>query len=171
MESQEERRTRVRHTRRRREHVRPAIEIGAFAVLAVVFLAMVAVVLGVGKSESKPPASTLLISQSADFQTLDPALATTREAWELEYATCAKLLDYPARGGYLGTKVVPEVARAFPARSADGRTYAFRLRRGWRFSDGSRVTAAAFARAFERARSTALVSPAAPYLRSAPVPP
>src|SRR5262249_52046991 len=96
---------------------------------------------------------------------LDPALAQSPEAWELEYATCAKLLDYPPRSGYRGTRLVPEVATALPSISPDRLTYTFHVRPGWRFSDGSPVTAASFPRTFERARSPELVSPADTYLR------
>src|SRR5207248_5291748 len=44
-------------------------------------------------------------------------------------------------------------------------TYTFKVRTGWRFSDGSPVTAASFGRALERAQSPELVSPAFNYLR------
>ena len=64
-----------------------------------------------------------------------------------------------------GTRLVPEVAASLPRISRDRLTYTFQLRPGWRFSDGEPVTAASFARAFERARSPELVSPAEPYLR------
>ena len=107
-------------------------------------------------AKSAPPKSTVVVSQSADFATLDPALAQTPDAWELEYATCARLLDYPPRSGYRGTRLVPEVASALPTISPDRLIYTFHLRPGWKFSDGSSVTAASFARAFERARSPEL---------------
>ena len=94
--------------------------------------------------------------RAQDFATLDPALAQTPDAWELEYATCAKLLNYPPRSGYRGTRLVPEVAAALPTVSPDRLTTRSTLRPGWRFSDGSRVTAASFARALERARSPEL---------------
>jgi peptide/nickel transport system substrate-binding protein len=145
--------------------LRTSIELGAVAVLAVVVLALLAVVLHAGRGESAPPPRTVVVTQTQDFATLDPGLAQTQEAWELEYATCAKLLDYPPLAGYRGTRLVPEVAASMPAVSADRLTYTFTVRRGWRFSDGSRVTPASFARALERARSPELVSPAATYLR------
>ncbi len=145
--------------------MRTSIEVGAFAVIAIVVLALLGVVLHAGRGESAPPRSTIVVSQSEDFATLDPALAQSTEAWELEYATCAKLLSYPPQPGYRGTRLVPEVATRLPRISPDRRTYTFTIRTGWRFSDGTPVTAASFARAFERARSPALVSPAAPYLR------
>jgi peptide/nickel transport system substrate-binding protein len=161
----EEERQRPPRPKRQPEVVRASIEIGAFAIFAIVVLTILGVVLHAGRGESAPPANTVVVSQSADFATLDPGLAQSPEAWELEYATCAKLLDYPPRSGYRGTRLVPEVASALPTVSLDRLTYTFHLRRGWRFSDGSRVTAASFARALERARSPELVSPAGTYLR------
>src|SRR6266516_8050887 len=151
--------------RRQPEVVRTSIEVGAFAVIVIVLLAVLGVVLHAGRGESAPPPYTVVVTQSQDFATLDPALAQTADAWELEYATCAKLLDYPPRPGYRGTRLVPEVATALPEVSADRLTYTFRVRTGWRFSDGAPVTAASFARALERAQSPELVSPASTYLR------
>src|SRR5436309_5513054 len=123
--------------KRQPDVVRASIEIGAFGAFAVVVLTILGVVLHAGRGESAPPPNTVIVSQGADFATLDPALAQSPEAWQLEYATCAKLLDYPPRSGYRGTRLVPEVAAALPAVSADRLTYTFHLRRGWRFSDGS----------------------------------
>ncbi len=57
------------------------------------------------------------------------------------------------------------MATALPTVSPDRLTYTFHVRPGWQFSDGTPVTAASFARAFERARSPELVSPADTYLR------
>jgi ABC-type transport system substrate-binding protein len=144
---------------------RTVVEISACAVLLIVVLALLGVVLHGAHSASKPPEGTVVVTQSQEFTTLDPALAQTPDAWELEYATCAKLLNYPPLAGYRGTKLVPEVAESLPKVSADRLTYTFRVKPGWRFSDGSRVTAASFARTFERARSPQLVSPADTYLR------
>ena len=151
--------------KRSREVLRTSIEIGAVVVLGIVVLALIGVVLHSGRGENKPPANTVVVSQTQDFATLDPALAQSAEAWELEYATCAKLLNYPPRAGYRGTRLIPEVAASLPQVSADRLTYTFTVRPGWRFSDGTAVTAASFAHAFERAVSPELASPAAPYLR------
>jgi len=161
----EEERQRPPRPKRSREVLRTSIEIGAVTVLAIVVLAFIGVVLHQGRGGNKPPAHTVVVSQTQDFATLDPALAQSAEAWELEYATCAKLLNYPPRSGYRGTRLIPEVAESLPTVSADRLTYTFTLRRGWRFSDGSPVTAASFGHAFARALSPELASPAAPYLR------
>jgi ABC-type transport system substrate-binding protein len=161
----EQERQRPPRPKRQPQVVRTSIEIGAFAVLTIVVLAVLGVVLHAARGESAPPAHTLLVAQSQDFATLDPALAQSPEAWQLEYSTCAKLLDYPPDAGYRGTRLVPEVSESLPAVSRDRLTYTFHLRPGWRFSDGTAVTAASFARALERARSAELVSPADTYLR------
>jgi peptide/nickel transport system substrate-binding protein len=150
--------------RQRRERLDAAIAAASFGIVSLVVLVFVAVLLHMGQMRSAPPSDTLVVSQSGDFVLLDPALAQEPEAWELEYATCAKLVNYPPRAGAAGARLVPEVSRG-PVVSHDGLTYRFDLRRGWRFSNGERVTAAAFARSLERARSPGLFSPAEPYLR------
>lgn len=158
-------RQRPARPKRSPEFLRASIEIGAFAVVLIVALTILGVVLHHAHGAGKPLPDTVVVTQSQDFTTLDPALAQTPDAWELEYATCAKLLNYPPRVGYRGTRLVPEVAASLPTVSADRLTYTFHVRPGWRFSDGSAVTAASFARTLERARSPELVSPADTYLR------
>jgi oligopeptide transport system substrate-binding protein len=145
--------------------LRASIEVAAVGVLAIVVLTLLGIVLYKGGQRQAPPKDALVVTQTQDFASLDPALAQTEEAWELEYATCAKLVNYPAVGGYRGTRLTAEVAAALPHISRDRRTYRFDVRPGWRFSNGEPVTPRSFTRAFERARSAKLVSPAAPYLR------
>jgi peptide/nickel transport system substrate-binding protein len=156
-----------RRPRRKRtvESWRVVLEAGAVLVLMVVVLTLVGFVLHAGRGESAPPRDTLVVSQSQDFPSLDPALAQTPESWELEYQTCAKLYDYPATTGYRGTRLEPEVAAALPRISPNRLVYGITVRRGWRFSDGSPVTPQAFTTALSRAESPELVSPASGYLR------
>ena len=71
-----------------------------------------------------------------DVGPMDPALAGP-VASALLYATCAKLLNYPDRTGLAGSRLVSEVAQSLPARSADGKTYTFTIRQGFRFSPPS----------------------------------
>jgi peptide/nickel transport system substrate-binding protein len=151
--------------RPRAESLRALVEIGAFTVLAVVVLVLLGLVLARGRGSAAPPPGTLVVAQTQSFPSLDPALAQSDEAWELEYSTCAKLLNYAPRKGYAGTRLVPEVAATLPRISRDRLTYRFTIRRGWRFSNGERVTARAFARALARGRLPELLSPAASYLR------
>ena len=104
------------------------------------------------------PRSTggVLRVDSADLlDSLDPAVANTLGSWTIMYATCAGLLNYPDRPAPAGSRPEPEVAATLPSRSADGKTYTFTIRRGFRFSPPSNapVTAQAFKFAIERALS------------------
>ena len=95
----------------------------------------------------------------AAFDHVDPALASTRESWVLLDTVCARLMRYRDRKPPQGYQLVTEVAAAAPTISADGRTYTFRLRRGFRFSDGSPVRADAFAQAIHRTLAHGVDSP------------
>jgi ABC-type transport system substrate-binding protein len=84
------------------------------------------------------------------------------------YATCANLLNYPDSAGADGTRLRPEIAAAMPTVSPDGRTYTFRVRRGFRFSPPSNeaVTAQTFRHTLERSLSSKNVWSAGPGLAS-----
>jgi YVTN family beta-propeller protein len=109
------------------------------------------------------PGGTLRLDDAYDVDSMDPALAYGPLSWELLYATCAKLLNYPDRSGPASSQLVPEVARALPARSADGRTYTFTIRRGFRFAppSGQTVTAQTFKDTIERTLNPVMKSPVA----------
>jgi ABC-type transport system substrate-binding protein/predicted Ser/Thr protein kinase len=85
---------------------------------------------------------------------VDPASPRTPQDKEVAYATCANLLGFGGRGGLLR----PDVAAAMPAVSADGRSYTFRIRPGFRFSPPSNqpVTAQVFRYSIERAFAPSL---------------
>jgi ABC-type transport system substrate-binding protein len=89
---------------------------------------------------------------------VDPQVAYITTAWWLEYATAAKLYNWSPQA-----KLVPEVASGFNV-SNGGKTYTFRIRKGFRFSDGTPVTAANFAYAIDRAVNHDLASPAAQFV-------
>lgn len=88
----------------------------------------------------------------------EPALNTDPGAYQIEYATCAKLLNYPDKPPPEGSQLQPEVAAAMPTLSGDGRTYTFQIRPGYRFSPPSNqpVTAETFRYSIERALSPRL---------------
>ena len=99
-------------------------------------------------------AATLFDSGAAT----DPAF--TLPTWDapqmqFHFATCARLLNYPDKGGDAGRRLVPDVARELPRVSDGGRTYTFELRKGFGFSPPSheQVTAESFRHALERALS------------------
>ena len=94
---------------------------------------------------------------------IDPQLSYVTTGWWLEYATAAKLYNYPDRRGQAGGLLRPEVASRF-AVSGDGRTYTFTIRNGFRFSDGKPVTAKNFAYALKRVTDPDLASPASAFI-------
>src|SRR4051794_39818490 len=117
--------------------------------------------------QPNPPGGVLRIGTSdATWQT-DPALAYTRSAWELEYATCAKLVNYPDSpwDDHGATRLAPEIAAAMPTISADQRTYTFQIRNDYAFSPPASgvVTAESMKYTFERTLSPELNSPAHQY--------
>lgn len=85
-----------------------------------------------------------------DFEYVDPGLSYDTLGWSMLYNTQSLLLNYPAKSGPAGGKLFPDAATAFPKVSKDGKTYVFTIRSGWKFSDGSPISAASFKRAFER---------------------
>ncbi len=88
----------------------------------------------------------VVANPSAPFETIDPAL----EGHKALSSVYDALLDVARRGGSEGTRVVPDLAVSLPRVTAGGISYAFRLRRGIRYSDGTLLKASDFRRAFER---------------------
>jgi YVTN family beta-propeller protein len=92
----------------------------------------------------------------------DPAL-TDNTSLAIHYATCAKLLNYPDERAPLGFQLTPEVAESVPVPSADGRSYRFVIRPGFRFAPPSNepVTAQTFRHSIERLLDPMMQSPIA----------
>ncbi len=109
---------------------------------------------------------TLQIVSSTDVDSMDPALAYAPLSQELLYVACAQLVNYPDKAGPAGSQLTAEVAQSLPTRSADGRTYTFRIRPGFRFSPPSNqpVTPQTFKDSIERTLSPKMHSPWAPFL-------
>jgi peptide/nickel transport system substrate-binding protein len=101
---------------------------------------------------------------ATDVDFIDPSLAYYAHSWEIMGAIGANLLRFADAEGSAGSRIVPEVAASFPRVSANGRTYTFALRRGFRFSNGKAVTAQNFAYAIDRALNTQQQSPAGPFM-------
>ena len=108
---------------------------------------------------------TLRMESELDADWMDPALAYSGLSWQLLYLTCAKLLNYPDKAGPAGVRLIPEVAKALPARSPDGKTYTFTIRHGFRFSPPSNqpVTAQTFKATIERSLDPRMKGPYAHY--------
>jgi peptide/nickel transport system substrate-binding protein len=99
---------------------------------------------------SRPTAKggTLRLGVAVDVK-VDPALAISGPELALEYATCAKLFNFPDAAGEAGARVIPEVVDRYVV-SRDGKTYIFDLKKTFRFHTGAPVTARSFADAFNR---------------------
>jgi oligopeptide transport system substrate-binding protein len=109
---------------------------------------------------ASPPSSGIFqVGSTGASVQIDPQVSYISTGWWLEYATAAKLYNWSDRG----TKLVPEVASRV-AISNGGRTYTFFLRKGFRFSDGSPVTARSFSYAFDRVANKDLASPGAQFI-------
>ena len=94
---------------------------------------------------------------------IDPQIAYVTTAWWLEYATAAKLYNYPDKSGPAGSKLVPEVASKFAVTNG-GKKYTFTIRKGFKFSDGKPVTANSFKYAINRTANKDLASPGAQFI-------
>src|SRR5207244_6603897 len=103
-------------------------------------------------SWQSPPFGPLRIDLQFDPPYVDPALSFDST---LEYATCAKLVNYPDAPPPEGTRLQPETAAAMPTISQDGRTYTFRIRHDYAFSPPATgvVTAESMKYTFERTLS------------------
>ena len=117
--------------------------------------------------EPAQPGGAALLESQGGLDSIDPALGFSQSSFQLEYATAAKLLNYPDEPGPAGSRLVPEVAQSIPKPSAEGRTYTFRIREGFGFSppSGEPVTAQTFKYTIERSLSPKLEGPAAGYLQ------
>ncbi len=143
---------------------------------AVSVLAMAALAAGCGGSSNSAGGSstdttattptttggTARYALQSDVDYTDPALAYYSASWNIEYATCAKLLNYPDTAGIPGATLQPEVAESMPVVSNGDKTYTFTVRKGFRFSppSGGEVTAMTFKKVIERDLSKVMNSPA-----------
>src|SRR6476469_4666752 len=107
---------------------------------------------------------TMTVDLANDIDYTDPALDYLSTGWEIEYATCLKLMNYPDANGAKGAQLVPEAATGFPKVSNSGKTYDFTVNASFtKFSNGQPVTAAAFKAAFDRDADPKMQSPALPF--------
>ena len=93
---------------------------------------------------------TLRLLSRAAFDTLDPQVTYTVQAWQLFGAVYDGLTAFRKVGGDAGRDVVPDLAVTIPEPEEGGLVWRFRLRRGVRFSDGREVTPSDAAASFRR---------------------
>jgi ABC-type transport system substrate-binding protein len=115
-------------------------------------------------TDACPLGRTLRVDLTSDFDFTDPSLAYFSHSWQLLYATGLKLYNYPDEPAPEGSVLQPEAAADFPTISDGGRTYTIAVKPGFRFSDGTPVTAANFAHAINRALNLRMSSPAIDFI-------
>ena len=136
--------------------------------LPVLFLGLAAIAFATGASVSASPKTprtdTYRVGTVGASVQIDPALAYITTAWEFEYATCAKLVNYPDTpwDERDASRLSPEIATAMPTISADQRTYTFQIRNDFQFSPPNNgfVTAESMKYTFERTLNHNMASPA-----------
>jgi len=120
-----------------------------------------------GATTATTPAQTggtYVVELTTDIDYTDPGLDYLTTGWEIQYAVGCKLLNYPDSSGAASSQLQPEVAEAFPTVSDGGKTYTFRIRKGFRFDTGQPVTAQSFADALNRDANPSFQSPAQAFL-------
>ncbi|HET9591887.1 MAG TPA: ABC transporter substrate-binding protein [Solirubrobacterales bacterium] len=131
------------------------------AALTLALLAALALAACGNSGGSGKEGGTLKASFGSFPDSLDPGLAYTGEGATAVYDVYVPLLTYAHASGGAGSKVIPGLAKAMPKIGDGGRTYAFTLRKGLRYSDGKPVEASDFAASIERLFE--LNSPGSPF--------
>src|SRR5437870_6044194 len=112
---------------------------------AVVALLATLCIAGAATATTAKTGGTLNVDLTTDVDYTDPALSYLSTGWELEYATCLKLMNYPDGIGPRTAQLAPEAAAGFPKVAGNGKVYDFTINTSFtKFSDGSPVTAASF---------------------------
>ena len=110
-----------------------------FGTAVVVLLATLCLA-GAATAKTAKTGGTLNVDLTTDVDYTDPALSYLSTGWELEYATCLKLMNYPDGIGPKTSQLIPEAAAGFPKVSNNGKTYDFTISTGFtKFSDGTNV--------------------------------
>ena len=132
---------------------------------ALVVLLAALVVAGSASATHNKTGGTLNVDLTTDVDYTDPALSYLSTGWELEYATCLKLVNYPDANGPRASQLVPEAASGFPKVSKDGKTYDFTVNASFtKFSNGQPVTAGSFKAALDRDADPAMQSPSGAFI-------
>jgi len=117
-----------------------------------------------GTATTATSGGTYVVELTTDVDYTDPGLDYLSTGWEIQYAVGCKLLNYPDKNGAASSQLIPEVATALPKVSDGGKTYTFKVRKGYRFNTGRPVTAQSFADALNRDASPRLQSPSQAFL-------
>ncbi|MDQ6722173.1 MAG: ABC transporter substrate-binding protein [Candidatus Dormibacteraeota bacterium] len=136
---------------------------GLVSLLAIVITACGTSSATPSASDASAPAakggSATVGMAAGDIDHLEPTLWYFAQTWEIAYAICTPLVNFPDAAGQPGAKVVGGIAD-MPTISPDGLTYTFKLRAGIKFSNGQPITADDVQYTFVRMLSPSLGSPA-----------
>jgi YVTN family beta-propeller protein len=91
-----------------------------------------------------------LTSAGDSIQSADPAYYTSANNPQFTGLAYDELVGYQQSAGAGGLRLVPDLAISIPTPADGGRTYAFRIRSGIRYSDGQTLRASDFRRGVER---------------------
>src|SRR5207302_4170871 len=115
---------------------------------------------GSGKSGSKTTTSSttagaaggtfLAVAKAAPSGSPDPQVNYTLQEWQLLIFTHDGLVAFRRVAGAPGTKIVPDLAESIPKPTNGGKTWAFKLRSGIKFSNGQTLTGNDVKATFER---------------------
>jgi len=127
------------------------------AVVVVGLLALVAAAsatlrddrAGVGTARAEVGAAGVKIGSTLP-DSYDPVMFQTVQANQALQTVYTGLVTFRHAEGAAGAQLIPGLAEALPTISADRKTYAFKLRPGLRYSDGSPVMASDFEHAIKR---------------------
>jgi peptide/nickel transport system substrate-binding protein len=108
------------------------------------------VLVGVGQSTVGHRGGTLTWTNSGFVDSIDPAVAYDAASWPILRMTGDGLVAFDQASGLDGAQLVPDLAVALPTATDGGRTYAFRLRPGIRYSNGRPLNASDVRSTFER---------------------
>lgn len=92
----------------------------------------------------------ITIANAAPGGSPDPQVHYTLQLWQFLLVTHDPLVGFKRTDGAEGVKLVPDLARAIPKPSDDGRVWTFRLRPGVKFSNGRALSAEDVRATFER---------------------
>ncbi|UFJ41451.1 ABC transporter substrate-binding protein [Brevibacillus humidisoli] len=97
------------------------------------------------EQSASTPSDTLVVAISSDQGTLDPAVSMDNSAWKITYPAYQRLVEYDGAS----TEVKPGLAKEWKV-SPDGLEWTFTLNEGFKFADGTPVTADAVKFTFDR---------------------
>src|SRR5690349_4779413 len=102
----------------------------------------------------KPVHQVLRLHIDSEPDIIDPQRAESFDEIDVAMKVFSNLLAFDAEG-----TLVPEMASALPALSADGLIYTFKLKPGLKYSDGRALTARDFEFGWKRQLDPAVASP------------